>query len=389
MRLRVDSLSLVGADRRFVFQPGLNVIAGPIATGKTTLVRCIRGLLAGDLDRIPPEARATIQTLAGKLTIGEADYDIIRPFVTTRDARVEVAGADVAERLPVYRSTNAEEPTYREWLLGKLRLPKIQVPRAPTQRESELSPVTIQDYLMYCQLQQDEIDSSVFGHTDYYKNTKRMAVFEIYYGRYDVELAGLREQLREIYAELRRLRSWSKTVEEFLSGTPFENEAAIERGIRETETKLEQFESKAGDLAERAAEQTTTTELREELRHLDSRAAELHRAAEFEAESIEQKGSLVAQLRTQSARLTKAIVAEDYLLDFDFLMCPRCGSEVNIDRSRHGECYLCLQHPQHENIRREELVQEQDRLEGQIAETRDLLFTSGTAALSAYNTRRP
>lgn len=373
MRLEVDSITLVGAERRFSFQPGLNVIAGPIATGKTTLIRCVRGLLAGNLDKFSREAKLSIESLAGQLVIGDTEYNVVRPFVTTGTARVEVAGDNVTERFPVSQKSSNQETTYRDWLLDRLGLPKVKVPRAPTKPESELSPVTINDYMMYCQLQQGEIDNSVFGHTVPGKNNKRIAVFNIVYGRYDVELESLRDELREVTSELRRWRNWSKTVDEFLAGTHLENRATIERGIRETEAAIAEFETRAVHLADRASEQIGTTELRERLRQLDAQRAELRSQAELETRSMEQMGRLVAQLQTQSARLTKAIVAEDYLLDFDFMMCPRCGSATNSTRAEDGECYLCLQHPQVQNIGREELVKEQDRLESQITETQELL----------------
>src|SRR3954454_20674213 len=136
MKLRINSITLVGAERRFTLQPGLNVIAGPIATGKTTLVRCLRGLLAGNLDRFSQEARLRIESLAGQVVVGDTEYNVVRPFVTTGSARVEVAGNNVAERLPVSQSINEQELTYREWLLSKLGLPKVKVPRAPTQPDS-------------------------------------------------------------------------------------------------------------------------------------------------------------------------------------------------------------------------------------------------------------
>jgi hypothetical protein len=94
---------------------------------------------------------------------------------------------------------------------------------------------------------------------------------------------------------------------------------------------------------------------------------------ESEAMAAEQKNHLVAQLRTQSACLTKAIVADEYLLDFDFVMCPRCGTEVSMDRGTDGNCYLCLQQPHAKSVGREELAKEQDRLEQQIIETQDLV----------------
>ena len=49
MRLQVNEIRLEGADRSVSFSPGLNIITGPIASGKTTLVRYLRFLLGGSL----------------------------------------------------------------------------------------------------------------------------------------------------------------------------------------------------------------------------------------------------------------------------------------------------------------------------------------------------
>jgi len=375
MRLRLDFFELVGAERRLELEPGLNVIAGSIATGKTTLLHCIRALLAGGISNFPLETRQTVQRLAGRLVIGNSEYDVIRPFVSTANAKVEVAGDMEAERLPAYQGSNPADRTYRDWLLHKLNLPEVRIPRTPSRSESELSPVTVNDYLMYCYLQQDEIDKSVFGHHDHFRNVKRMAVFDIVYGRYDAELAGLREQLREASSELRRLRNWFQTIDEFLEGTPVENRAAIERRIRETEAELKAFEMRSVDLAQEAVKETDSTELRDDLRQTEEMFARVRSTVESETTGAEQKERLIAQLRTQSARLTKAIVADDYILDFDFVMCPRCGSEVSVDCSTDSDCYLCLQRPHTRSVGREELVKEQDRLEQQIIETQDLVRT--------------
>src|SRR5215218_723963 len=284
MRLRFNSFELIGAERRLELQPGLNIIAGPIAAGKTTLLRCIRALLAGGIaTNFPQETRQTVQSLAGRLIIGSAEYDVIRPFVSTPNAKVEVAGDGEAERLPAYQGLSPEDLTYRDWLLHKLNLPEIRVPRTPSRPESDLSPVTVNDYLMYCYLQQEEIDKSVFGHTDQYRNVKRMAVFEIVYGRYNAELAGLREQLREVSSELRRWRNWSRTIDEFLDGTPLENRAAIERKIRETEAKLKAYEAKSVRFAEQAAEDTDSTKLRNDLARVEEAFAMARAAVESEA----------------------------------------------------------------------------------------------------------
>ncbi len=304
MRLRIDSFELIGAERRLKFEPGLNIIVGTIATGKTTLLRCVRALLAGGISNFPRETQQTVQNLAGRVTLGDDGYDIIRPFVSTINAKVEIAGDREAQRLPALRGTGPEDLTYRDWLQEKLGLPKIKVPRIPSQIDSDLSPVTVNDYLMYCYLQQEEIDESVFGHRDRFKNTKRMAVFNIVYGRYDAELAGLEEQLRSTSSELRRLRNWSRTIDEFLEGTAVENRAAIQQEIRETEAKLEASETRAVRSSEVAVRSTESSDIRETLRQAEESLAATRAAVDL-ASSAEQKNRLVAQLRTQSARLER------------------------------------------------------------------------------------
>jgi chromosome segregation ATPase len=100
----------------------------------------------------------------------------------------------------------------------------------------------------------------------------------------------------------------------------------------------------------------------------------MYQQSQYEQYSQEQKQSLIAQLQTQSTRLTKSIVAGNYLLDFDFLACPRCGSAIQSSRSEPEICYLCLQQTEPQ-ITQEDLIKEQDRLERQISETIELVNT--------------
>lgn len=372
MRLRINTLTLVGADRRFTPAPGLNVITGSVATGKTTLLRCMRGLLGQGLDQFPREAKETITSLAGQLVIGESLYDVVRPFVTTDTAKVDIAGVDEVRRLPAFRATPEEPLTYGNWLLEKLNLPRLMVPTAPSQPDSASSLLSINDYMMYCHLRQKEIDSSVFGHTNQYKNTKRKFAFEVLYGKYDVEISALHEEMREVYSEIRRLRNQGRTIEEFIAGTPFENRAAIERSLREAEAELQRITSDAEQLAASVIKESDTEHIKGSLQKVENELDDLQRQLQFEKGSAEQKERLIAQLQTQSTRITRSVVAGEHLLDFDFITCPRCGSAVSEERGGADTCYLCLQQPSPQ-MAREDLIREQDRLERQISETRELV----------------
>ena len=195
MRVQVKEITLQGADRRVSFSPGLNIITGPIASGKTTLVRYLRFLLGGSFGQPPIEARANVTAVWGSVEFADKSFSIMRPAVSTVNARVEIASSDQTWRLP---ATSAPDGgTYVNWLLKQLNLPRIDVPSAPTRPESDTTPVSINDYFLYSYLAQDELGSSIFGHRDAFKNIKRKYVFDITYGLYDLTTAQIQERLRD------------------------------------------------------------------------------------------------------------------------------------------------------------------------------------------------
>ena len=200
MRVQVNEIVLVGAGRTVHLEPGLNIVTGPIASGKTTLIRYLRFLLGGSLGQPPVEARANVAAVSGSVELGDQSFSIMRPAVSTANARIEVAGESETWRLPA--TTAADGETYVNWLLRQLDLPRIDVPSAPTKPESDTTPVSINDYFLYSYLHQDELGFSVFGHRDTFKNIKRRYVFDITYGLYDLNTAQIQERLRDVQSRL-------------------------------------------------------------------------------------------------------------------------------------------------------------------------------------------
>ena len=187
MKTQVHEISLDGGGRTVHLLPGLNIVTGPIASGKTTLVKYIRFLLGGSMGRLPKEARSNVTAVAGSVDLNGTSFSIVRPAVTTATAGVEIASEDRTWRLPAVSSPDGE--TYATWLLEQLDLPRIDVPSAPTRPESDPTPVSIKDYFLYSYLAQEDLGFSVFGHRDAFKDIKRKYVFDITYGFYDLRVA--------------------------------------------------------------------------------------------------------------------------------------------------------------------------------------------------------
>lgn len=370
MRLRVEHVSLVGTTREVAFRPGLNVVLGPITTGKTTLMRLLRILLGSGVPVLPPEVREHVSALAGRVVIGDEHLSVVRPLVSTPTAKVDLAtDAGEALRLPAIQPDQTAETTYGRWLLSRLGLPDLDVAAAPTRpAESDRTRVSINDYLTYCQLRQEEIDTSVFGSEHPQRNIKRQYAFRILYGLFDAHLAKLQGDLRQIDSELRLIRAGADQFLALLQDTPWQNRAVLQQELAAAEDHRAALQQEQQQMAAAAQHAPRAVELRRVVQRLDIELAEAQARQTREAASVKELRELMAQLETQSSRLTKSIVAGARLYDLDFKVCPRCASPVENGRQEPGHCYLCLQQPQAQ-LTREDLVREQDRLVAQIDET--------------------
>jgi hypothetical protein len=304
--------------------------------------------------------------------LADSDYRVLRPVVSSPSAKIEIAGSDEALRLPVMLRDETAGNTYDEWIMERLGLPILEVPRAPTKPESEPVPVTINDYLLYCLLAQHEIDSSVFGHSDVYKNIKRKYVFEIIYGLYSLTLARLQEEYRDVDMRTRQARQSIDILGQLLVDTPWANRALLQQELDATKNLISDLEQSARRNTQALDQPQPVARLRQQVIDLDFQLAGLRTAILDEQRGVEQLEVLLRQLQTESSRITRSIVAGEYLLDFDFKICPRCGLPVDSQRTQRGGCYLCCQEGG-SSISRDAMIEEQDRVGAQILETQDLI----------------
>jgi len=379
-RLELISVELVGASRTARFKPGFNIIQGDITTGKTTLVRLIRAMLGTIPSGLPPEVN-NIRAIRGNVTLGPEAWFIFRPRTTTSGALVEVSEQNpktyrepISLRLP----SAGHGRTYSTFLLEQLSIPAVSVPQARNEPTGTLTPVTMTDWLGYCIITGDELDTQVFGHHREFRNAKRRWVFELAYGFYEPEIARLNAQLRTVELQLARLDQDAAVREKFLADTPFQSIDALQEQIVVSEDALQNIIAQRHALTQQADAIPGVEEIREQLLATRARRAEASdRLRRLEAQIVD-LNDLHKQLSTQSARLTRAIVADEWLVDFDFVVCPRCGNDVNAGRTKPELCYLCLQQPQPAPSRAE-LLSEQDRVGSQISETIEVIETRRTA----------
>lgn len=385
-RLRVERIELLGGSRAVEFRAGLNLVRGDITTGKTTLIRLIRALLGAIPRHLPPEA-AALRALRGEIVLGQRSWNVYRPLVSTADAPIELAEAsDGAEGEPNAEPLSLRLPAtgkggYGEFVLAQLGLPIVSVPRARREPTTDLSPVTINDWLMYCIVTGDELDTQVFGHRDPFRDLKRRWVFEIAYGLYDEQLARLAANLRQVDLEIRASESEAEVIRQFLSGTELGDRDTLEADLQRLQDELVHLHARAKDL-QNASEIEAGGEIGAvRAVVLDSRRSldELRSDVRQHEAQLQDLSDLVKQLSSLSKRLTRSIVADEWMIDFDFVVCPRCGQGLDQHRTANLICYLCLQPEPTDVPNRDTLIQEQDRVTYQIAETQQLIDERSTS----------
>lgn len=370
--LQIDSLELVGGGRRLDFDPGLSVVYGPIATGKTTVVKLLRALLTSVPDDLPEEVRDHVTSLRSTAQIAGRQWNILRRLVTTDTLLVELVSGDDTALVPARKPTEVHPTTLSDWLLGELDIPNIRVPTAPSRPESDPTPVTFTDYMNYCILRGDEIDNCVFGHSNRFRDIKRKYVFEIAYGLYDVSQAERQAELRAVDTELTYVRGQSAAATRIFAGTELESNEAVRVAHDQRLARADQLLAAESQIAEEATGRSTDTTLRlrvDEVSRDLAAATSTLRTAEAQLRDLE---ALVEQLRSQEAKLTRARVAGQALVDFEFIVCPRCGHSVDHARGTDNTCPLCLQVPP-PALEPEQLLAERDRIDDQIVDTLELV----------------
>ena len=351
--------------------PGLNVVIGAITTGKTTFVHLLRGLLGSMPSGLPPEVDE-IRALRGSLDLSGVSWDVYRPRTTTADAPVEVArkaeDARGSEPDAIRLKATGWDGSYSRFMLDQLHLPAVQVPEGSKDSPGRLSSVSMSDWLAYCVIPGDELDSQVFGSHDTWREKKRRWIFELVYGLYDVETAKLFARKRGIELKLEALEVEAEVIAKFLAQTPFESLGGIRLQIEATRVELEQVRNERRSSFSHFIPNDSLSQLRSRVLELRAKSDSSERTQQRLRTQLEELEEVKRQLVSQSARLTRAIVSEEWLVDFDFLVCPRCGNDVHRNATQPGVCYLCHQeeHPGHSQI---SLLVEQDRVVSQIAET--------------------
>lgn len=337
--LRIDHVGFEAeaGEAVYRFGAGLNVIHGETGSGKTSLLEALKYGLGGNAI-LSPAVRQGVRRVRVGIRLGESRYEFQRNVGASIITVSDLDGTLVEE----LSATRRKDLRFAgDFLLDACGLPSVRLASKKSFRSESIS---FWDFYAYCYVPQSEIDRSVVGHLDPFRDRKRKAVFELLLGLTTERIEQLRVEINELRESLRSKEQELSAVTSFLESLDLPSRIVLQERQEEARARLSELEGRLDSLREEGRRATQfASERQAKLREILAEATRYaERIAELEA-GIDQRMEHRFELESDRERLSRTGAAANILGTLDFRQCPRCLQAV--DPGRYGElaCYLCGQ----------------------------------------------
>jgi hypothetical protein len=353
IRLLVERVAIVapGSVYDAYFRYGVNIISGPISTGKSSVLALIDYALGASNRPTYPEIAKCSDVLV-QFLVGKEHLTVQRSLHSTnRKARIYEGHIDdvFAARVEGEEVSAAHDPAEKsvsKELLRRLGLDNIKVKTAPTQSASDVSTFSLRDLMHFIYVDQDRIDSqrAAFFEQHFAIAIKWRAAFEVVTGLYDEVSAALSSSLKDAHTDVAQHRQYLENVRLFLT------RAKVAR-LDQLREELADASKERADLDERVTGARSATQMRKgEHLELARRRNDLSHqrdeslAKEDElARSLKQLSRLRVQYERERAQLEFLRESESLVGSLPVTRCPSCLQPTPRpgDTSDAHDCHVC------------------------------------------------
>ena len=388
MHIYALEVTTAKSSRTFDLDRRLTALIGPVGSGKSSLLMLIKHVTGGRA-ALTPAVRENVIRVTLDLEI-EGTRLVLARAVPDRTGIVEVLdpfSRETTAQLPI-RSGSGHE-TISDRLLALLKIPRERVPRRRRGATAETVSVTFANLMAYLYVEATEIDRSIAGHTETYRDRPRRALFEFMFGLNDEELASLQRREGELNTSIAGLKAEVAAVRSFLAQTETPVLDRIDQERRDVLTRLAEASTALDALNSRSALANDGADvLFADIDRLAIQERQLQAEATRRAASVAARQSVIAQLELDLLRAQQSGLAGRVLAILEFAVCPRCFQDVSDRHVEPDQCPVCLQ-PDPPTVAVTGVADDAlRRIQDQIAETRELLHADERDATQAANLAR-
>jgi hypothetical protein len=345
----INQLVVVGRNKDYKvnFNPGVNIIYGDSATGKSSILNLIDYLLGAKTFDLYPEIEAAARYAALDVTLNEDRYTIKRDiFDAKRPIEVFACGFDSIDKFAAKKylpnfNENASFPEagfFSEFLLDVLNLNNIKIKEAPTKDDSKLVRLSFRDLFKYCYVDQDDLGSKKFLNPDNYaKLTKNKEVFKYIFNALDSNISHLAGQISEKSQLRKKLDKTFTTVSEFLRESEFGTLLSLDLETEKIDKEIEGLNTQVEELNQRQIADTEVySTIKSELVDISIERKALSQNMQDQQLKIERFARLKNDYLNDVNKFKSALAANDVIGDVsqEIELCPVCDNKLEVDTAR-------------------------------------------------------
>lgn len=320
---------------------------GQIGAGKSTIVRLVDFCLGGSLEYTPAIRQ---EFISATLNANIGSYSVILERLADSNT-VQATWKNTNEEIATISAPikTSDAPIWKDFIYNLSDLlfylmdqRPIMTRRSKLQEDTKMIRVSFRDFMWYCYLDQDHLDSSFFRLEDTFKAHKSRDVMRYVVGYYSDKLSQLETQAIGKREEKNTTENSVKELHSFLRKLGYDDADELEEQIEETERRLIEAQERRAEYQKSYKEDTHIGDnLRQNLRTLIKRLSQEETAVEDLKLRIEEQTSLRSELLSSKFKLARSVSIANILNNVKFDICPQCGSGVSYKVVKENECYLC------------------------------------------------
>ena len=344
------ALVVPGGTYDVFFKSGVNIIAGPISTGKSSIFQLIDYAFGAQRKPTYEEIAECSDVLLECSIAGEVLT--IRRALHSQNTRARLYDGTIDEVLAqgvegreVWAGYHPTEATVSREILSRLGLAGIEMKTAPTQAASTVNVFSLRDLMHFIYVDQDRIDSqrNAFYEREPPIAIKWRATLDIFSGLHDQAQTAISLSLQAAQTEHGRLVQYLANVRDFL------HKAKLPEA-QDLRARLETLKGEHAELLVRRqrAHHATEEKLGERLELVKSRddlAARIEqadaRADEF-TRTVTQLSRLRVQYDREKSQLEFLSECQRLVGSLPVSRCPSCLQPVE-NTTTTESCYVCHQ----------------------------------------------
>jgi energy-coupling factor transporter ATP-binding protein EcfA2 len=347
--LLINQLIVVGRNKNYTvnFNPGVNIIYGDSATGKSSILNLIDYLLGAKYFDLYPEIEAVGRYAVLDVTLNEDRYTIKRDiFDASKLIEVFPCEYEKIEEFPPTKylpnfKINSNFPNagfYSEFLFNALNFNNVKIKESPSKDDSKLVRLSFRDLFKYCYVDQDDLGSKKFLKPDNYAlKTRYKEVFKYIFNTLDSNVSNLDNQIAEKTNQRNKFDKTFTTVSEFLRDSEFGSMPALDAEITIIDNEIQGNQSRIIQLNK---DQTVDNEVYDTIK---STLAELSLERKVllqnmqEAElKIERFTRLKNDYLNDISKFKASLAAKDVIgeISKEIALCPVCDNSLEIETAK-------------------------------------------------------